>query len=97
MLIYGVSVIFAHKKTITQFLQPMIEQVLGDGGEDVPLFLGQFFRATIFLCRFFFSIHRCLYFGQNLPIFTYLFTLYYVYLVKKAKQCFGHKIFVMYN
>ena len=28
--------------------------------EDVPLFLHQFFRATVFLCLFF-SIHRCLF------------------------------------
>ena len=27
----------------------------GGGRRDVPLFLGQFFRATIFLCRFFFN------------------------------------------
>ena len=32
MLIYGESGIFAHKKTIKQFLQPMIEQVWGGGG-----------------------------------------------------------------
>ena len=45
----GVSGIFAHTKTIKRFLQPMIEQVWGGGVmcfEDVPLFLGQFFRAT---------------------------------------------------
>ena len=59
MLIYGVSETFAHKKTIRQFLQPMIEQVGGGGGGgvDVPLFFRQFFRATVFLCRLF-SIHR---------------------------------------
>ena len=55
MLIYGVSGIFAHKKTMKQFLQPMIEQV--GGGVDVPggraAFLRQFFRATVFLGRFF--------------------------------------------
>ena len=55
MLIHGVSRIFAHKKTIKQFLQPMIEQVYVCVCVDVPLFLGQFFRATIFLCRFFFQ------------------------------------------
>ena len=31
-IIYGVSGIFSHKKTIKQLLQPMIEQVLGGGG-----------------------------------------------------------------
>ena len=38
---------FAHKKTIKQFIQPMIEQVWGVG-VDVPLLLGQFFRASIY-------------------------------------------------
>ena len=32
MLIYGVSGIFAHKKTTKQFLQPMIKRVFGGGG-----------------------------------------------------------------
>ena len=58
MLIYEVSGIFAHKKTIKQFLQPMIEQVWG-GGVNVPggytTFFRQFFRATVSLCRFFFQ------------------------------------------
>ena len=40
-----------------QFLQPMIEQVWG--GVDVPgrcdAFLRQFFRATVFLCCYFFN------------------------------------------
>ena len=66
MLIYGVSGIFAHKKTIKQFLQPIIRlnRSRGGGGggerkgvwmcrEDVSLFLGEFFRVTIFLCQFF--------------------------------------------
>ena len=82
MLIYRVSGIFAHKKTIKQFLQPMIEQVLRGGGggegwmcrENVPLFLGQFFRATMLLCRFF-SIHRCLFWVDFVPIFAF-FLLY---------------------
>ena len=85
MLIYGVSGIFAHKKTIKQFLQLMIEQVWGGGGGgggDVPLFLRQFFRATVFLCRLF-LIHRCLCWVDftNICIF---FAVYYVYFIKKS-------------
>ena len=35
---------FAHKKTIKQFLQPMIEQVFGGrGGRDVPERCAAFF------------------------------------------------------
>ena len=55
MLIYGESGIFAHKKIIKQFLQPMTEQVWGDVPGGCAAFLRQFFRATVFLCRF--SIH----------------------------------------
>ena len=75
MLIYGVSVTFAKKKTVKQFLQPMIEKVWegggGGGGVNVPLFLGQFFRATIFLCRFFLNSRMpfCGGFYQYLHIF----------------------------
>ena len=67
----------------------MIEQVLGEG--DMPLFLGQFFRATIFLCRFFQFTDA--FFGSILPTFAF-FLLDIMCIVK---QCFGHKIFVMYN
>ena len=93
MLIYRVSGIFAHKKTIKQFLQPMIEQVWGGGWmcrEDVPLFfLRQFFRATVFLC-WFFSIHRCLFWVDftNIGIF---FAVYYVYFIKKSNSVLGTK------
>ena len=54
MLINGESGIFAHKKTIEQFLQPMIQQVLGEGGggwmcrEDVPLFCISFSELLYF-------------------------------------------------
>ena len=78
MLIYGVCGTFAHKKTIKQFLQPMIEQVLGRGGvcrKDVPLFLGQFFKATIFFASVF-SIHRRLFWVDFTNI--YIFLLYRV-------------------
>ena len=98
MLIYGVSGIFAHKKTITQFLQPMVEQVWGGGGGggvDVPLFFGQFFRATLFLCQFFFQFTDAL-FGSILPIFAYFFCCISCVFHQKVKQCFGHKIFVWF-
>ena len=100
MLIYGVSGIFAHKKTMKQFLQPMIEQVWGGGGEIyVPggcaAFLGQFFRATVFLCRFFQFTDA--FFGSILPIFAYFCCILCVFHQKSNPQCFGHKIFVMYN
>ena len=71
MLIYGVSGVFAHKKTIKQFLQPMI----------VPLLLGQFLRATIFLCRSF-SIHQCL-FGRFYQ-YLHIFAVYYVHFINKS-------------
>ena len=62
---------FAHKKTLKQFLQPMIEKVLGEG-VDVPFL------------------------GSILPIFAYFCCILCVFH-QKVKQCFGHKIFVMYN
>ena len=95
MLIYGVSGIFAHKKTIKQFLQPMI----GGGGVDVPggcaAIFGSVFQSYYILCRFF-SIHRCLFWVDftNICIF---FLLYIMCISAKRQQCFGHKIFVMYN
>ena len=58
--------------------------------EDVVLFLGQFFRATIFLCRFFFQF-------TDFPNISIFFLLYIMCISSKIKQCFGHKIFVMYN
>ena len=92
MLIYGVSGIFAHNKTIKQFLQPMIEQVLGGGGGggvDVPggctAYLRQFFRATVF-----FSIHRCL-FGVDFTNICIFFAVYYVYFIKKSNSVLGTK------
>ena len=63
--------------------------------EDVPLFLGQFFSATIFLCRFFFHFTDA-FLGSILPIFALSCCILCVFH-QKVKQCFGYKIFVMYN
>ena len=97
MLIYGVSGIFAHKKTIKQFLQPMIEQVFGGGGggggicryswvsfSELLYFCVGFFQSTdAFLGRFY----------QYLHIFCFILCVFH----QEVKQCFGHKIFVMHN
>ena len=58
-------------------------------GEDVPLFLRQFFRATGFLCRFV-SIHQCLFWIDftNMCIF---FAVYYVDFIKKSNSVLGTK------
>ena len=75
MLIYGVSGIFAHKKTIKQFLQPMIEQIW-EGEmclEDVP----QFSRATVFFVSVFFNSQMSFWglFYQYLHIFLYIMAI----------------------
>ena len=67
----------------------------GGEGVDVSLLLGQFFRATIFLCRFF-SLHQCLFWVDFTNICIFFFCILCVFH-QKVKQCFGHKIFVMYN
>ena len=93
MLIYGVSGIFAHKNTIKQFLQPMIEQREGGGwGVDVPRECAAFwvsFSELLYFCVGFFQLTDA-FFRSILPIFAYLFAVYYVY--QKVKQCFGHKM-----
>ena len=90
MLIYRVSNVFAHKKTIKQFLQLMIEQVWGG----CAAFLHQFFRATVFLCHFFQFTDA--FFWSILPIFAY-FLLYIMCISSKSQAVFSEKIFVMYN
>ena len=101
MLIYGESGIFAHKKTIKQFLQPMIEQVWGGGGgwvdvpEDVLLFCVSF-SELLYFCVGFFQFTDAFFWVDFTNICIFL-AVYYVYLTQKVKQCFGHKIFVMYN
>ena len=105
MLIYGVSGIFALKKTIKQFLQPVIERVLGGGGGggggavDVlggcaAFSVSVFQSYCIFVLVFFNSLMPFLgRFYQYLHIFCCILCVFY----HKVKQCFGHKIFVMYN
>ena len=85
MLIYGAYGIFAHKKTIKEFLQPMIEQVWGGGRGNVPLLLGQFFRTAIFLCRFLQFTNA--FFGLILTIFAY-FLLYIMCISLKNQTVF---------
>ena len=73
MLIYGVSGIFAHKKTIKQFLQPMIEQVLGaGGGGGCAAITGS---ELLYFCVSFFFNSPMPFFGSILPIVAY-FLLY---------------------
>ena len=69
--------------------------VCGGGGGGVTLFLGQFFRATIF-CVGFFQFTNAFFwvYFTNICIF---FAVYYAYFIERSKQCFGHKIFLMYN
>ena len=56
--------------------------------EDEPLFLRQFFRATVFLCKFFNSLMPFLgLFYQYLHIFA----VYYVYFIKKSNSVLGTK------
>ena len=80
--------IFAHKKTIKQFLQPMIEQVWGRG--DVPFFLRQFFRATVFLCRFFINSPIVPFLGRFYK-YLHIFAVYHMYFIKKSNSVLGTK------
>ena len=89
MLIYGVSGISAHKKTVKQVLQPMIEQVFGGGGggamyrEDVPLFFGSAFQSYyIFVSIFFDSPMHFL--GRFYQYLHFCFAVYYAYFIKKS-------------
>ena len=98
MLIYGVSGIFAHKKTIKQFLQPMIEQVFGgggggrEGGRWMCCFFASVFQSyCIFVSAFFNSPMPFLgRFYQYLHISCCILCAFH----QKVKQCFGH---VMYK
>ena len=100
MLIYGESEISADKKTIKQFLQPMIEQVWGGGGGGecdgrMCRFFSVSYSELLYFCVGFFQLTDA-FFGSILPIFAYFCCILSVFH-QKIKQCFGHKIFVMYN
>ena len=86
MLIYGVSGIFAHKKTIKQFLQPIIKQV----GVDVPRGCAAFcisFHIYCIIVSGFFDLPMPFWVDfTNIYIF---FAVYYVYFIKKSKSVLG--------
>ena len=91
MLIYGVLGIFAHKKTIKQFLQPMIEQVWGGGGggmcqEDVLLFFCVSFSELMYFCVGFFQFTDA-FFGSILQISAY-FLLHIMCISSKSQTVF---------
>ena len=95
MLIYGVSGIFSDKKTIKQFLQPMIKQVGGGGGEGEGSECAgrmccfshvSFSVATVFLSCFFFQFTDAFFSGRFVP-----FLLYIVYFIKKSNSVLGTK------
>ena len=89
MLIYGESEISAYKKTIKQFLQPMIEQVCGGGG-DVPggcaaSFASVFQSYCIFVSVFFFiPLMPCWVDFTNICIFL----LYIICISSKSQTVF---------
>ena len=92
MLIYRISEISAYKKTIKQFLQPMIEQVLGGGWmckEDMLLFLGQFFRANYIFVSVFFNSPMP--FWVDFTTICIFFAVYYVYFINKSNSVLGTK------
>ena len=92
MLIYGKSGIFAHKKTIKQFLQLMIEQVWQGGGwmcrKDLPLFCISFSELLYFCVSFFQFTDAFLGRFTNICIFL---AVYYVYFIKKSNSVLGTK------
>ena len=88
MLIYRVSGIFAHKNTIKQFLQPMIEQVWGGGGGCAGRMCISFSELLNFCVRFFqFTMPFWVDF-TNICIF---FAVYYVYFIRKSNSVLGTK------
>ena len=67
----------------------------GGGGLRCATILGSVFQSYYILCWSIFTIHGCLC-GSILPIFAYFCCILCVFH-QKLKQCFGHKIFVMYS
>ena len=95
MLIYGESEISAYKKTIKQFLQPMIEQVCEGGGGDVPggcaaSFASVFQSYCIFVSFFFF--HSTDAFLGRFYQYLHIFAVYYLYFIKKSNSVLGTKL-----
>ena len=76
----------------------MVEQVFGGGGGglDVPggcaAFLGKFFSSYCTFCVGLFQFTDD-FFWVDMHIFCCILCVFH----QKVKQCFGHKIFVMYN
>ena len=95
MLIYGVSGIFAHKKTIKQFLQPMIEQVLGAGvdvsGGCATIFGSAFQSYYIFVLAFFNSPMPFL--GRFYQ-YLHIFLLYIMCISSKSQTVFSAQNFL---
>ena len=81
-----------HKKTLKQFLRPMVEQVWGGGGcteRMCRFFLRQLFQELLYFCVGFFQFIDA-FFGSILPIFAF-FAVYYVYFIKKSNSVLGTK------
>ena len=77
-----------------QFLQLIIEQVLGGGGGGGRLFASVFLELLYFVSVFFQFTDA--FFGSILQILAYFCCILCAFY-QKVKQCFGHKLFVMYN
>ena len=94
MLTYGEFGIFAHKETIKQFLQLMIQQVLGEGGGA---------GCAERMCRFFASVFQSYctfvsgFFNSTMPFWVDFTTIciflavYHVYFIKKSNSVLGTK------
>ena len=95
MLIYGISGICAHKKTMKQLLQPMIEQVWGGGGGWMCCFSDVSFSELLYFCVGFFQFTDA-FLGSILQISAYLL-LYTMCISSKSQTVFWQKIFVIYN
>ena len=97
MLIYGVSGTFAHKKTIKQFLQPMIQQVFGrGGGGDVPggcaAIFGSVYQSYYNFVSVF-STHRCL-FGGRFYQYLHIFGCIIIRISSKGQTLFWAQKFL---
>ena len=87
MLIYGVSGIFAPKKTIKQFLQPMIEQVLRGGGWMCRENVWISFSELLYFCVGFFQFTNA-FFGSILYQYLHIFFMYIICISSKSQTVF---------